>query len=86
MTEIWPPEGAIAHFRAGSMCRVSLDPAVDTFATGSYGTSYWTLSISVDDIVEKIIEQVRRIRSRHNEVGNLSVTKEILPTELVVRM
>ena len=35
MTEIWPPEGAIAHFRAVSMCRVSLDTAVDTFATGS---------------------------------------------------
>ena len=34
MTEIWPPEGAIAHFRAVSMCRVSLDTAVDTFATG----------------------------------------------------
>ena len=35
MTEIWPPDGAIAHFRAVSMCRVSLDTAVDTFATGS---------------------------------------------------
>ena len=37
MTEIWPPAGAIAHFLAVSMCRVTLDTAVDTFATGSYG-------------------------------------------------
>ena len=36
MTEIWPPEGATAHFLAVSMCRVTLDTAVDTFATGSY--------------------------------------------------
>ena len=35
MTEIWPPEGATAHFLAVSMCRVTLDTAVDTFATGS---------------------------------------------------
>ena len=35
MTEIWPPAGAIAHFRAVSMSRVTLDTAVDTFATGS---------------------------------------------------
>ena len=36
MTEIWPPEGATAHFLAVSMCRVTLDTAVDTFATGLY--------------------------------------------------
>ena len=36
MTKIWPPAGATAHFRAVSMCRVTLDTAVDTFATGSY--------------------------------------------------
>ena len=36
MTEIWPSEGAIAHFLAVSMCRVTLDTAIDTFATGLY--------------------------------------------------
>ena len=36
MTEIWPPEGARAHFRVVSMCRATLDTAVDTFATGSW--------------------------------------------------
>ena len=47
MTEIWPPEGAIAHLRAVSMCRVSLDTAVDTFATGSYGQSTVTVAWSL---------------------------------------
>ena len=36
MTEIWHSEGAIAHFLAVSMCRVTLDTAIDTFATGLY--------------------------------------------------
>ena len=36
MTELWPSDGAIAHFLAVSMCRVTLDTAVDTFATGLY--------------------------------------------------
>ena len=45
MTEIWPPEGAIAHFRAVSMCRVTLATAVDTFATGSYGLTQLTLGL-----------------------------------------
>jgi len=50
MTEIWPPEGATAHFLAVSMCRVTLDTAIDTFAPGSYacrergaGTVPWRL-------------------------------------------
>ena len=49
MTEICPPEGAIAHSRAVSMCRVTLDTAVDTFATGSYGPTrsvFYSLSRS----------------------------------------
>lgn len=76
MTDIWPPEGAIAHLRAVSICRVTLDTGVDTFATGSEGRlEGFEPTAVLDPVLAELPDLVllrRRYFDRCASIGRLS--------------